>query len=96
MKMGNDLQVSESEICVYGIIPERMLFLNVLERALNDLSVPDRHTRTTAYNWFNEDITGLPKWVSFRDIKEHIILDRKKNVFIRKALKTYETNFLVE
>lgn len=55
--------------------PLRKLLINVLDRAIRDLHERDASIRHETLRWFENWKNTLPYGISYKDIRDHVVLD---------------------
>lgn len=58
-----------------GSIPERVLLMSVLSRAIRDLASKSRHESEPAIDWFWSDETGVDRHITYLTLCELCDLD---------------------
>ena len=71
---------------VYETDPVKMLYLSILESALNDLKSADVLLKSNAVQWFTSDKSWLPAGVSYVDVIDNYPLRPRHAKQIKEAL----------
>lgn len=74
MKLALSNRHQDPDIGFSESTPTSLLYLAVLGRSLRDLTETNRDLRMWAIEWFEEWKNHMPRYVSYKDVRDHVEL----------------------